>query len=375
MNRRLLLGTFEREEDLLGATAEARRQGLRIVDVYTPYAVHGLDRAMGLPPSRLGRACLLFGVLGAGLALGFQFWATAVDWPINVGGRPWNSWPPFIPVVFELMVLFAGVGVVLAFLAVSRLYPGKRAVVPVPEVTDGRFTLVLEEGDATFDAGAVQRLLAGHHAVATEEREDQPPPAVEAPRSRLRINVALLTVLAVLVLLNWLVGADPGRPNLEFLPDMAHAPRYGTFAANPNFPSGTTLQPPPAGTIPRGQLPLHYQATPEDALRAGKELLNPLDAESASWRERGAYVFTNYCAICHGGGGQGDGPMATRGVPPPPSLLADKARELKDGQLFHILTYGQGNMASYAGQLSRADRWSAVLHVRALQRQAGKGQP
>src|SRR5262249_60723587 len=108
---------------------------------------------------------------------------------------------------------------------------------------------------------------------------------------------------------------------------------------------------------------------------AGKALTNPLDAGSARWRERGDFVFRNYCAVCHGAGGTGDGPVTTRGVPPPPSLLADKARQLKDGQLFHVLTYGQGNMASYAGQLSRTDRWSAILHVRALQRQAGKGQP
>jgi mono/diheme cytochrome c family protein len=374
MNRRLLLGTFEREEDLLGAAEAARRQGLRIVDVYTPYAVHGLDRALGLPPSRLSRVCLLCGALGAALALWFQFWASAESWPLNVGGRPWNSWPAFIPVVFELMVLFAGIGVVLAFLAVNRLYPGKAAAVPVAGVTDGRFTLVLEEGDAAFDAGAVRQLLADHHAVAAEEREDQEQPAAAAPRSRLRRNVGLMVLLGVLVLLNWLTGPDPGRPNLEFLPDMAHAPRYGTFAPNPNFPNGRTLQPPVPGTIPQGQMPLHYRATPEDALRAGKELHNRLDPRSARWRERGAFVFTNYCAVCHGAGGLGDGPVTTRGVPPPPSLLADKARQMKPGQIFHVLTYGQGNMASYAGQLLEEDRWATVLHVRALQKQAGKGE-
>jgi mono/diheme cytochrome c family protein len=423
MNRRLFLGMFEREEDLLGATEEARLSGLRIVDVYTPYAVHGLDRAMGLGPSRLGRACLVFGLLGAGLAFWFQNWASAVDWPINVGGRPWNSWPAFIPVVFELMVLFAGLGVVLAFFAVSRLYPGRRAVLPTPTVTDGRFALVLEESDAAFDVRDVRRLFAEHHAVATEEREDQDPrPETEpAPRSRRRWNVALLVVLLIMVVLNWLLGADPGRPNLEFLPGMAHTPRYNAFSANPNFHDGQTLQLPPAGTIPHGQppgrtqliaqlmaaqglasaggaspvihraaaplgvaalgasalvqLPLHYQASPEDALRAGKELHNPLNAASARWRERGAFIFTNYCAVCHGPGGKGDGPVTLRGVPPPPSLLAEHAQQMKEGQLFHVLTYGQNNMASYASQLSRVDRWSVILHVRALQQQAGKGQP
>ena len=89
----------------------------------------------------------------------------------------------------------------------------------------------------------------------------------------------------------------------------------------------------------------------------------------------GALVYANYCLLCHGPAGKGDGPLAVRGVPPPPSLLADHAQQMKDGQLFHVLTYGQGNMAPYASQLSREDRWGVILHVRALQQQAGKGQP
>src|SRR5262245_18811767 len=125
MSRRLLVAAFERENDLLGATTTARERGLRIIDVYTPYAVHGLDEAMGLKPSRLSRACLACGAIGVAIALWFQHWAMSVDWPINVGGRPWNSLPAFVPVAFEVMVLFAGLGVVLAFFIRSRLYPGK----------------------------------------------------------------------------------------------------------------------------------------------------------------------------------------------------------------------------------------------------------
>jgi mono/diheme cytochrome c family protein len=188
--------------------------------------------------------------------------------------------------------------------------------------------------------------------------------------SRRTVNVCLLLLLFTVVALNWLTGTDPGRPNHEFLPQMAHSPRYNTFSANPNLPDGQTQQPPIPGTVARGLLPLHYQATPEDALRAGEELHSPLKADDLRAQQRGAFVFANYCLVCHGPGGKGDGPMAQRGVPPPPSLLAEKALRLKDGQLFHILTYGQGNMASYAGQLSREDRWHVILHVRALQKQA-----
>jgi hypothetical protein len=171
MSRRLLISVFNREEDLVAACDLARRQRLSIVDAFTPCAVHGLDAALGLPPSRLAWVSLACGLAGALLALWFQFWTSAVNWPINVGGKPWNSWPAFVPVVFEMMVLCAGVGVFVAFLLLCRLYPGKKGVVPLPGVTDARFVLVLEESDAAFDAGRVRELFRACGVVQVEEVE------------------------------------------------------------------------------------------------------------------------------------------------------------------------------------------------------------
>lgn len=173
MSRRLLLGVFEDEHDVLGATKAARQGGLKIVDVYAPYAVHGLDKAMGLQPSRLPVVCLVLGLLGAALKVWFEFWTTASDWPINVGGKPWNSLPAFVPVTFEVMVLFAGVSTVIAFLLVCGLIPGRKAVLPDPAVTDNRFVLVLQETDAAFDVPKVRQMLARFHAVRTEERVEE----------------------------------------------------------------------------------------------------------------------------------------------------------------------------------------------------------
>ncbi len=183
------------------------------------------------------------------------------------------------------------------------------------------------------------------------------------------LNWILVVALLASLGLHWAMSGNPSEPNLDFLPQMAHSARYDAFSPNPNFPDGKTLQPPVPGTIPRGDfLPLHYQATPQDALRAGQELENPFAANDARSLERGAFVFTTFCRECHGNAARGDGPVAMRGFPAPPSLLADHAVSLKDGQIFHILTYGQGNMSSYAGQLSREDRWKAILYVRSLQR-------
>ncbi|MBI3933437.1 MAG: c-type cytochrome [Acidobacteria bacterium] len=165
---------------------------------------------------------------------------------------------------------------------------------------------------------------------------------------------------------------DVTRPNYEYLPEMTHSPAYSAFAANPNFPDGMTLRPPVPGTIARGDLPLRYQSTPEDARRAGAELANPFPASDIAATDRGNAVFTNFCAPCHGVSGQGNGPVAARGFPPPPSLFAETAVNMKDGQMFHVLSFGQGNMASYAAQIAREDRWKVILYVRSLQAQEAR---
>src|SRR6516164_2498259 len=128
MSRRVVIGTFADEHALLAFTRAARSRGLTLVDAYTPYPVHGLDDAMGLRPSRLPWLCFLAAITGAALKLLFEFWTSIVDWPLNVGGRPRNSLPAFVPVTFEMMVLCGGLGMVLTWLVVCGLYPGKTAV-------------------------------------------------------------------------------------------------------------------------------------------------------------------------------------------------------------------------------------------------------
>ena len=155
---------------------------------------------------------------------------------------------------------------------------------------------------------------------------------------------------------------------------MARSQRYNAFSPNPNFAIGQTLQRPVAGAIPRGFLPLHYNATETDALRAGAELRNPFPASDSQALQRGAFVFANFCRECHGPAGRGDGAVALRVFPAPPPLQADKAVKMKDGQMFHVLAYGQDKMPSYAAQLDREDRWKAILFLRTLQ-VAPEGKP
>lgn len=174
-NRRYLLGVFMAEDDILGATNAAREMGYKIIDVYAPYAVHGLEHAMGLRHTRLPQLTLMLGLLGAGLKVWFEYWSTSIDWPINVGGKPWDSLPAFFPVTFEVMVFFAGVGTVIAFLLGQRLLPGRKTKLPVEGVTDDRFALVLEETDAGFDKAAAEQMFARFNVVEVIERVEQEP--------------------------------------------------------------------------------------------------------------------------------------------------------------------------------------------------------
>jgi mono/diheme cytochrome c family protein len=180
-------------------------------------------------------------------------------------------------------------------------------------------------------------------------------------------SIALFLALAGVLAAAHGLRRDYTRPNWQMLPDMVNSPAYATYSPNPVLRDGMTQQPPVPGAIARGQMPLHYAPTTQSALQAGEELTSPFAPGDTAALDRGRMVYQRFCVMCHGPGGAGDGIVATRGFPPPPSLLADNARQMKDGRIFHIATYGQGNMPPYAGQVSRPDRWAAVMYVRALQ--------
>jgi mono/diheme cytochrome c family protein len=157
----------------------------------------------------------------------------------------------------------------------------------------------------------------------------------------MKLNLFLLAVLVGLVAANLGLSDNPTRRNWEAMPEMVRTIAYKSFTANSTFADGKTLQLPPEGTIPR------------EALRR--------PARS------GTVVYQIYCQPCHGGGGKGDGPVAMRGFPPPPSFFADHALHLTDDQMFDIISRGQKNMPSYAAQVPPQDRRAVILYVRSLQ--------
>jgi hypothetical protein len=185
------------------------------------------------------------------------------------------------------------------------------------------------------------------------------------------LNAGLAAALVVSLGVNWYVRRPAAYPNLELAQTMARDPRFNTFEPNANFPNGMTLRTPVAGTIPRGFPPLGFGPSVVEGIRAGNELMNPFSIDDRSALERGRIVYGRYCELCHAADGTGSGPLSTHGFRAP-TLHRPFTREMKDGQMFHLITFGRGAMPAHAAQIPVNDRWKIVLHVRALQqRQAG----
>ena len=170
--KRILYGLYEDEEILLKAVKSARAEGLQIWNCFTPFPVHGLEHAMGIKDTRLHTAGFLFGATGTTVALSFMIWVNSVNYPINFGGKPLISLPSYIPITFELTVLFASVGMVLLYLYINRLAPGMEHAILDPRTTSHLFLMGFEIDDSTTDAqiADVRRVLEENGAVEIAEK-------------------------------------------------------------------------------------------------------------------------------------------------------------------------------------------------------------
>jgi hypothetical protein len=173
-----LLAEFATPDDLLRAVRELGARGFRRLDAFTPYPIKGLEQALALPRSTLPWMVFPFAMAGAGLAYLIQWWCNAVDYPLNVGGRPLNSAPAFIPIVFETGVLTASFVGFFIFLLLSGLPCLHSPVFDVPgfeRASTVSFWVGVDERDPAFDAAVLERLFAelGALHVGRAERTDQ----------------------------------------------------------------------------------------------------------------------------------------------------------------------------------------------------------
>jgi len=165
--RKFVVGLFDDEKVLFPAVKQVRKAGFRIHDVYTPFPVHGLDKALGLRETSLHTAGFIYGITGTTTAISSISWIFTKDWPLNIGGKPHFALPAWVPIMFELTVLFAAVGMVLTFCYLCQLAPFVKKHHFHARATDDLFVMVIECSDKT-NTDDLKAFLSNAGAVETD---------------------------------------------------------------------------------------------------------------------------------------------------------------------------------------------------------------
>lgn len=359
-----VVALFDSAQALVDAVPKVRAQTRGTLQAYTPYPVHGLDEALQLPPSPLGKIVLAMGLLGCASALLMEWWMSAVNYPLRIGGKAFFSWQAFIPVVFEVTVLFAAFTSGLGMLhLLNRLpYFGHPLLKSkaIAAITRDKFALSVEAGAESFDVEAAKRALAsaGGGAIEVLTLDDSPAgDPLLAPRKLLAFGLACAVAG---------YGTYWGIKLFPTLPPMNRAsvqPKLNPEQPDSFFKDGRGMRMPVAGTVARGYLPLAV-ATPEEA---GEVLADPLPVRQDVLM-RGKAQYETHCQVCHGALGDGQALLSKAYGAKPANLQSQTILDYKDGQIFYVITSGKNSMPAYGADISPDDRWAIVRYVRALQR-------
>ncbi len=167
-----LMAEFASVDSLRKATRRARRAGYREMDAYAPYAVEGLGADLGLRRTRVPFIVLIGAIVGASVGFGMQYYTMAVDYPFDVGGRPLNSWPVYIPIAFEVTILVASLSAVLGMLFLNglpRLHHPVFNVERFARASQDGFFLCIEATDLKYDAERTRQFFVEQQASAIME--------------------------------------------------------------------------------------------------------------------------------------------------------------------------------------------------------------
>lgn len=368
MDRKQLFGVtalFDTPDDIIRAAAETVNAGYTRYDVNTPYPVHGMDGAMKLRQSRLGFFTLVFGLLGTLSAVGLMTWVSLVEYPLVIGGKPFWSWPAFVPVAFEITVLLASVLTVAAMIVIYFKFPNNSHPLHntpyMARVSSDRFGICIEATDPKFQeetTRAFLRKLGGKEIAAVHFPEE----AAERPRLFEPRFIALLALTALVVAGGTYAGLNVmlNMPPFNWMSDQ---PKLTAQKPSALFANGIGMRVPVEGTVPRGFIPYAFAGKPDSA---GKYLVNPF-LPGGDLLEKGKARYATFCSPCHGNFGNGDSRLRGQ-FPNPPTLHSDKVRQWPDGAIYHVITEGQNIMPPYAAQIDRDDRWAIVHYIRVLQR-------
>jgi hypothetical protein len=147
LNKNVIYGIYSDEEVLLNAVRKAKSRHMEVMDVFSPFPIHGIDQALGLEESRLHQAGFIYGAIGTLTAFLGMTWIMTRDWPVIFGGKPYWPVPSFIPIVFETTVLFASWGMTITFYTICGLWPGVKNPQLDLRTTDDKFCLAFDNND------------------------------------------------------------------------------------------------------------------------------------------------------------------------------------------------------------------------------------
>ena len=361
-----LTALFDSPEEITLAAEKTSETGYTKFDVHTPYPVHGMNNAMRLKTSKIGYFAFVFGLLGALSAISFISWITISDYPLVIGGKPFWSWPAFVPVTFELTVLSTAVLSTIAMIVFYFKFPNNahplHDTAYMKSVSSDKFGICIQADDPRFNETAVKEFLKkiGGKKITPIYFDPE-----ELDHGQKLFDLKFLGLLAVVALTVSAVTYFSLNIMLNMPPFnwMVEQDKLKAQQASPLFKDGIGMRKPVEGTVARGFMPYPFKGKPEDA---GKYLIDPL-LPTKEVLEQGKSKFLTFCSPCHGNFAQGDSRLQGQ-FPSPPTLHSDKVRNWPDGKIYHVITEGQNSMPSYAPQISPHDRWAIINYIRVLQR-------
>ncbi|GAB4251833.1 MAG: DUF3341 domain-containing protein [Saprospiraceae bacterium] len=171
-SKQVLFGLYNDEEELMAAISGAKSKHLDIMDVYSPFPIHGMEKVLGLEESRLHIVGFIFGMIGTLTAFLGMTWIFTSDWPTIFGGKPYFSLPAFVPIIFELTVLFAAIAMTVVFYIVCGLGFGVENPILDDRITDDKFCLAFQtNGLSGSDVSNIKKFLKESGAAEIHEKE------------------------------------------------------------------------------------------------------------------------------------------------------------------------------------------------------------
>lgn len=405
-----MLVEFPNSDALLEGCRKVRDAGYRKWDAHSPYPIHGIEKAMGVPTTRIPYLIIACGITGMLTGLGLTWWTNAsnpkdflvlsqyglgflLGYDFLISGKPMWSLAANIPVIFELTILFSAFGAVFGMLGINglpNLYHWLFRSARFSRATNDRFFIHLDATDPKFREAEAIRLCDSLGGSAIEKIEDTDEP-IRLPRMlviAMTIATCVATIPPALAARSWFAKSE--APRIHIVQDMDNQERYKQQQASVIFLDGRADRPMINGVVARGDGKILGGNTHWYEGRIANQWaaeFPPMRGDGSPFVinddliARGQRRFNIYCAPCHGETGYGDGMVhrhvtrlierggtGTSAWVQPKSLHDPVVAATPIGNVFNTITNGIRTMPAYGGQINEADRWAIIAYVKTLER-------